>query len=40
LLETEAYRENAVVVEGYFFPQQPPPRQPTVLDLMARDNNN
>jgi fatty acid desaturase len=37
LLETEAYRQHAVVVEGYFFPPEQPPKQPTVLDLMARE---
>jgi len=40
LLETDAYRQNAVVVEGYFFPPEQPPKQPTVLDLMARDIGN
>ena len=36
LLQTDAYRQNAVVVEGYFF-HQTPPRQPTVLELMASE---
>jgi fatty acid desaturase len=36
LLETEAYRDAATVVEGYFLPRERPPRHPTVLDLMAR----
>jgi len=37
LMETEQYRSNAVVVEGYFFHDHPP-QQPTVLELMAREN--
>jgi fatty acid desaturase len=36
LLQTEAYRDAATVVEGYFLPRERPPRHPTVLDLMAR----
>src|SRR5208337_4338817 len=36
LMETEAYRQNATVVEGYFFPRERPPKNPTVLDLMER----
>lgn len=35
LTESEAYRENATVVEGYFLPRHQPPTNPTVLDLMA-----
>ncbi len=37
LLETDEYRRECTVVEGYFFPKERPPMQPTVLDLMARD---
>jgi fatty acid desaturase len=36
LLETDAYREHATEVEGYFFPRERPPQHPTVLDVMAR----
>jgi len=36
LMETEAYRQQATLVEGYFFPPEVPPRNPTVLDLMSR----
>jgi fatty acid desaturase len=36
LLETEAYRREAPVVEGYFFHREKPPVHPTVLDVMAR----
>jgi hypothetical protein len=39
LMETEAYRQQAVVVEGYFFPRERPPKQPTVLDLMSRESH-
>ncbi len=35
LMQTEAYRRDAVVVEGYFFHRHPP-QQPTVLELMAK----
>jgi fatty acid desaturase len=35
LLETEEYRNNATVVEGYFFHERPP-EHPTVLELMAK----
>jgi fatty acid desaturase len=36
LLETESYRKQAVVVEGYFLHREQPPEKPTVLDLMAQ----
>lgn len=36
LLEADAYRNEAPVVEGYFFPPERPPVKPTVLDVMAR----
>jgi fatty acid desaturase len=36
LLETESYRKQAVVVDGYFFHHEHPPVHPTVLDLMAQ----
>jgi fatty acid desaturase len=35
LLETEEYRREATVVEGYFFHHRPP-EHPTVVELMAR----
>jgi len=37
LMETEEYRKECTIVEGYFFPRENPPVKPTVLDLMARD---
>jgi fatty acid desaturase len=37
LLETEEYRREATVVEGYFFHRRPP-EHPTVVELMARSN--
>ncbi len=36
LMETETYRKNAVVVEGYFFHRTQPPENPTVVELMSR----
>jgi fatty acid desaturase len=36
LLSTAEYRQEAMVVEGYFFPAQVPRSHPTVVDLMAR----
>jgi fatty acid desaturase len=36
LMQTEEYRTNAVVVEGYFLPEDPPER-PTVMDLMTSE---
>jgi fatty acid desaturase len=35
LMEAEEYREQATVVEGYFFHRRPP-QHPTVVELMAR----
>lgn len=35
LMEKGDYREKAVLVEGYFFPKEKPPRNPTVVDLMT-----
>jgi fatty acid desaturase len=40
LLETESYRREATVVEGYFLPRERPPQHPTVLDLMAKDRTS
>jgi fatty acid desaturase len=37
LLEYPEYREQAVVVEGYFFPPQHPQTNPTVLDVLGPD---
>jgi fatty acid desaturase len=39
LMETDAYRKQATIVEGYFFPRERPAQNPTVLDLMARDRS-
>lgn len=36
LMQTEEYRSQAVLVDGYFVPNDTPPRNPTVLDLMTR----
>jgi fatty acid desaturase len=36
LLETQEYREQATLVEGYFLPRERPPKHPTVLDLMTK----
>jgi fatty acid desaturase len=38
LLEVDAYREQATLVEGYFLPRERPPKHPTVLDLMTHEN--
>ncbi|MBM4068560.1 MAG: fatty acid desaturase [Planctomycetes bacterium] len=35
LLEFPEYREQAVVVEGYFLPRERPPSHPTVLDVLG-----
>ena len=37
LMETEEYRRQATLVEGYFVPREKPPQHPTVLDLMTHD---
>jgi fatty acid desaturase len=37
LLQTEEYRREALVVEGYFLPPQTPPKHPTVLDVMTSE---
>ena len=34
LMQTEEYRRNALVVEGYFVPENPP-IHPTVLEVMT-----
>lgn len=36
LLDVADYREQGVIVEGYFFPRERPPLYPTVLDIMTR----
>jgi fatty acid desaturase len=36
LMQTEIYRKQATLVEGYFLPREVPPKHPTVLDLMTR----
>jgi fatty acid desaturase len=38
LMEVPCYRDEAVVVDGYFFHREQPPQNPTVVDLMARAN--
>ena len=35
LVECAEYREQAVEVEGYFFPYEKPPTKPTVLDVVG-----
>ncbi len=35
LLDCEEYRNQAVVVEGYFLPRERPPQHPTVLDVLG-----
>jgi fatty acid desaturase len=35
LLEYPEYREQAVVVEGYFLPRERPPTKPTVVDVLG-----
>jgi fatty acid desaturase len=35
LLEYPEYRDQATVVEGYFFPRHRPPANPTVLDVLG-----
>ena len=35
LMETEVYRNQATLVEGYFLPKEKPPKHPTVLDIMT-----
>jgi fatty acid desaturase len=36
LMARAVYREEAVVVKGYFIPPEKPPEHPTVLDVMTR----
>ena len=36
LMEVPCYRDEAVVVDGYFFHREQSPQHPTVVDLMAR----
>jgi fatty acid desaturase len=36
LMECPSYREQAAEVEGYFVPSGPPPRRPTVLEVMTK----
>jgi fatty acid desaturase len=35
LLQTAEYREQAVVVEGYFLPYEKPPTKPTVMEVLG-----
>lgn len=35
LLQTPEYHEEAVVVEGYFYPKDQPPQHPTVVDVLG-----
>jgi hypothetical protein len=37
LMQTDDYRENATIVEGYFLPIETPPKNPTVMDLMTHE---
>ncbi len=37
LMEYDEYRQEAVVVEGYFFPPHTPKTHPTVLDVLGPD---
>jgi fatty acid desaturase len=36
LLQTEPYRQQARVVQGYFLPAERPPQYPTVVDIMTK----
>jgi fatty acid desaturase len=38
LMEVDEYRDQAVVVHGYFLPAERPQEHPTVVDLLTRDN--
>jgi fatty acid desaturase len=38
LMQTDEYRHQAVVVEGYFLPPTNPPEHPTVVDVMTATN--
>jgi fatty acid desaturase len=40
LMQTEEYRSQAVVTDGYFLPSTQPPTLPTVLELMTREPIN
>ena len=35
LLQADAYRDEAVIVKGYFIPAERPPQHPTVVDLLS-----
>jgi fatty acid desaturase len=37
LLQCQEYRDQAIVVEGYFLPRELPPRHPTVVDVLGPD---
>lgn len=37
LMDYPEYREQAVVIEGYFLPKHQPPTHPTVLDVLGPD---
>src|SRR5262249_19785109 len=37
LMAYPEYREQALVVEGYFLPAKPPPRNPTVVEVLGPD---
>jgi hypothetical protein len=39
-MQTDEYRRQAVLVEGYFLHKAHSPHKPTVLDLMTRSNGN
>jgi fatty acid desaturase len=38
LSQTEEYRRESLVVEGYFLPLETPAKHPTVLDVMTRES--
>jgi fatty acid desaturase len=40
LMETEEYRSQAIITEGYFRHRTEPPQNPTVLELLTRDQEN
>jgi len=37
LMQTEDYRQQAIIVKGYLIPSERPPQHPTVIDLLSHD---
>jgi fatty acid desaturase len=37
LMQTDAYREQAIIVKGYFVPAHRPPEHPTVVELLTHE---